>query len=152
MRPQWNEYFMEFAKLAAKRSTCIRSSGRQVGAVIVRDKQILATGYNGAPKGVRHCSEVGCIRDQKQVKSGTCHELCRGTHAEQNAIVQAAYQGTSVKGGILYSTLTPCVICAKMIINAGIVQVIYLEPYDDPYGTELMLEAGIDIARLSYAT
>jgi len=147
-RPSWNEYFMRFAVLAATRSTCIRKSGRHVGAVIVRDKQLLSTGYNGAPKGVRHCAETGCLRDQQNVKSGTCHEVCRGTHAEQNAIVQAAYQGTSLKGSTLYTTLTPCSICTKMIINAGIRHVYYLDMYDDPLGLEMMVEAGVVIEQL----
>lgn len=147
-RPSWNEYFMRFAILAATRSTCIRKSGRHVGAVIVRDKQLLSTGYNGAPKGVRHCAETGCLRDQQNVKSGTCHEVCRGTHAEQNAIVQAAYQGTSLRGSTLYTTLTPCSICTKMIINAGIQHVYYLDVYDDPLGLEMMIEAGVVIEQL----
>lgn len=145
-RPAWNEYFMKFAILASSRGTCLR---RKVGAVAVRDKQLLATGYNGAPKGVRHCSEVGCLRAESGVASGTRHEICRGMHAEQNAIVQAAYQGTSLRGATLYTTVTPCSICAKMIINAGIKHVYYLEPYNDPLGLELLVEAGVMIEQLT---
>ena len=115
MRPTWDEYFMEIVELVKTRSTCLR---RQVGALIVKDKRILCTGYNGAPVGCKHCSEVGCLRDQLGIPSGQRHELCRGIHAEQNALVQAAYSGTSVKGGTLYVTNQPCVLCAKMAINA----------------------------------
>ena len=130
--------------MVAKRSTCLR---RQVGALIVKDKRILATGYNGAPAGLKHCEEVGCIRKETQVPSGQRHELCRGLHAEQNAIIQAAYHGISIKGATLYCTTSPCVICAKMIINAGIKEVIYEEGYDDPLAMELLKEAGIKVER-----
>lgn len=140
---------MEFAKLAASRSTCVRKHGRKVGAVIVRDRQILATGYNGAPKGVSHCAEAGCLRDLRNVESGTHHEVCRGTHAEQNAICQAAYQGTSIKGALLYTTLSPCSICMKMIINAGISGVVMLEHYPDELSMEFAREAKIPVWELS---
>jgi len=154
-RPGWDEYFMRFAQLAAARSSCVRTGGRKVGAVIVKSKQLLATGYNGAPKGMAHCIDAGCIRDKLNIPSGTRHEMCRGTHAEQNAIIQAAYQGTSIRKATLYTTLYPCTICLKMIINAGIVEVVYLEDYPDPLSKELGMEAanlnmqtGMEIRRL----
>ncbi len=143
-RPSWKQYFMDITKMVAKRSTCLR---RQVGALIVKDKRILATGYNGAPSGLKHCEEVGCIRDKIKVPSGQRHELCRGLHAEQNAIIQAAYHGISIKGATMYCTTSPCVICAKMIINAGIKEVIYEEGYDDPLAMELLKEAGVKVER-----
>lgn len=140
MRPSWDEYFMEITRLVARRSTCLR---RQVGALIVKDKNILATGYNGAPSGVAHCLDTGCLREQLGIPSGERHELCRGLHGEQNAIIQAAKHGTSIDGSLLYCTTQPCIICAKMIINAGISQVVYGEGYPDRL-TELMFEeAGI---------
>ena len=120
-RPSWETYFMDITTLVAKRTTCTR---RAVGAVIVKDKRILSTGYNGAPSGIRHCAEVGCLREALNVQSGMRHELCRGIHAEQNAIIQAAYHGVSVKGASLYCTTQPCSICAKMIINAGLNRII----------------------------
>lgn len=144
MRPSWDEYFMEITRLVAKRSTCLR---RMVGAVIVKDRNILATGYNGAPSGVRHCSETGCLRERLQVPSGERHELCRGLHAEQNAIIQAAKHGTSIEGSILYCTTHPCGICAKMIINAGIRQVVYEEGYSDDISREMFAEAGVSVTR-----
>ena len=116
-RPSWQQYFMQMAILASSRSTCLR---RQVGAVLVKDNQILSTGYNGTPKGIRHCSEVGCLREKNNVPSGQMHELCRGLHAEQNAIIQAGLNGASSRGATLYCTHQPCIICAKMIINAEI--------------------------------
>lgn len=139
-RPDWDHYFMEMAQVVRKRSTCLR---RGVGAVIVRDKRIMATGYNGVPTGIAHCSERGCLREQMQVPSGQRHELCRGLHAEQNAIIQAAHLGLSIDGGTLYCTNQPCVICAKMIINAGIKRVVIAEGYPDPLAEEMLAEAGI---------
>src|SRR3990172_677398 len=127
-RPDWDEYFLDIADLVARRSTCRR---RNVGAVLVRDKRILATGYNGAPTGLRHCLDLGCLREQLQVPSGERHELCRWLHAEQNSIIQAALHGVSVREATLYCTNYPCVICAKMIINAGVAKVIYREGYRD---------------------
>src|SRR5512136_2014667 len=121
-RPSWDEYFMEITRLVARRSTCLR---RQVGAVLVKDKNILATGYNGAPSGVAHCLDAGCLREQLGIPSGERHELCRGLHAEQNAIIQAAFHGIRIQGATIYCTNQPCVICTKMIINAGIKEVIY---------------------------
>ena len=145
-RPSWPEYFMAIAGLVAKRSTCVR---RSVGAVLVKDKRILATGYNGAPAGIRHCSEVGCVRMSCSVPSGERHELCRGLHAEQNAIIQAAYHGIPIVGSMLYCTNKPCVICSKMLINAGIEKIVYGEHYDDTLADALLEEAGITIERFS---
>ncbi len=143
-RVSWDEYFMAFARLAATRSTCLR---RKVGAVIVKNRHIISTGYNGAPKGVRHCSETGCLRERLGIPSGQRHELCRGLHAEQNAIIQAALTGVSTDGGVIYCTNQPCVICAKMIINAGINTVIYEEGYTDELASEMFNEAGIKVIR-----
>lgn len=141
-RPSWDEYFMEIARLVAKRSTCLR---RQVGAVAVKEKRILATGYNGAPAGLRHCAEAGCLREQLGVPSGERHELCRAIHAEQNAIVQAALHGAALKGGTLYVTHQPCVLCAKILINAGIVRVVFCGDYPDPLAREFLTEAGVEL-------
>lgn len=143
-RPSWDTYFMEITELVAKRSTCTR---RAVGAVIVKDKRILSTGYNGAPSGVRHCLEVGCLREQLNVASGERHELCRGIHAEQNAIIQAAYHGVSIRDADLYCTNLPCSICAKMIINAGITTIYFRDGYADALSREMLEEAGVAILR-----
>ncbi len=144
-RPSWETYFMEIALLVAKRSTCLR---RMVGAVIVKDKRILSTGYNGAPSGVRHCIETGCLREQLKVPSGQRHELCRGIHAEQNAIIQAAYHGVSIKGATLYCTNLPCSICSKMIINAGIRRILYQAGYADDMSREMFGEAGVEVIQI----
>jgi len=144
-RPNWDEYFMGIAELISKRSTCLR---RGVGAVLVRDRRILATGYNGAPSGMRHCLDIGCLREQMKIPSGERHELCRGLHAEQNAIIQAALYGVSVNGSTLYCTNHPCIICSKMMINAGIVHVIVLENYKDDLAEEMLKEAGIGVSQL----
>jgi len=133
-RPSWDEYFMEITRLVVSRSTCLR---RQVGAVIVKEKKILATGYNGAPSGLPHCLEVGCLRDEMGIPSGERHELCRGLHAEQNAIIQAAYYGVSINGATLYCTNLPCIICTKMLINAGIARVVYEQGYADPLAYQM---------------
>jgi dCMP deaminase len=146
LRPSWPEYFMGITKLVATRSTCLR---RHVGAILVKDKRILASGYNGAPSGLRHCEEVGCLRANSSVPSGERHELCRGLHAEQNLILQAAYHGISIRGAILYCTNKPCVICTKMIINAGITKIYYEDGYDDPLSDQMLSEAGLEIERLS---
>ena len=143
-RPSWDTYFMNITALVAQRSTCTR---RAVGAIIVKDKRILSTGYNGAPTGIRHCLEVGCLRESLQVPSGERHELCRGIHAEQNAIIQAAYHGVSVKNAVLYCTNQPCAICAKMIINAGIKKIYYQSGYSDALAQEMLSEAGIDLIK-----
>ena len=141
-RPSWEEYFMEIARLVARRSTCLR---RQVGAVVVKEKNILATGYNGTPSGITHCSQVGCLRQRLGVPSGERHELCRGLHAEQNAIIQAAKHGINIGGSTLFSTHSPCVICSKMIINAGVKRIVFLEGYPDTLSLEMLGESGIEL-------
>jgi len=140
MRPSWDEYFLSIAQVVSGRSTCLR---RKVGALIVKDRRILTTGYNGAPRGLAHCSEAGCLREEAGAPSGTTHELCRGLHAEQNAMLQAAFHGVSIDGGTMYSTHQPCVLCTKMLINAGLVAVRYLEPYPDALAQKLLEEASI---------
>ena len=147
-RPGWDEYFMEITRLVAKRSTCLR---RQVGAVVVKDKNILATGYNGAPSGVAHCLDVGCLREKLNIPSGERHELCRGLHAEQNAIIQAAKHGTNIDGSTLYCTTMPCIICSKMIINAGIRRIVYEEGYCDQLAAEMIRESGVDVEKFGQA-
>jgi dCMP deaminase len=137
---------MSIAQLVATRSTCLR---RKVGAVLVKNKRILATGYNGAPTGVRHCEETGCLREQLEVAPGERHELCRGLHAEQNVIIQAAYYGVVTKGTTLYSTHLPCIICSKMLINAGVETIYYLDGYPDPLADEMLAEANVEVVRLS---
>ncbi len=144
MRPSWDEYFMQIVEIIKTRSTCLR---RQVGALIVKDKRILTTGYNGAPVGCQHCAEIGCMRERLNVPSGKNHELCRAIHAEQNAIVQAAYSGTSLNGGTLYVSTQPCSLCAKMIINAGIKRIVYDGDYPDPMAMELLKEANISVEK-----
>ncbi len=139
-RPSSDEYFMQMAKLAATRSTCLR---RKVGAVIVIDKHVLSTGYNGAPRGVSHCEEKGCLRIQMNVPSGTRHELCRGVHAEQNAVAQAALFGISVKGATIYTTTFPCSLCAKILINSGIKEIVYDEGYMDDLSKDILEETDI---------
>ncbi len=141
-RPTWDEYFLGIAELVSKRSTCLR---RSVGAVLVKDKRILATGYNGAPSKIRHCGETGCIRQKLQVPSGQRHELCRGLHAEQNAFLQAALHGSSVKDASIYSTTQPCIICAKMIINAGIKEVVIKGDYPDLMSKNILREAKVKV-------
>lgn len=145
-RPTWEEYFMDITRLVAKRSTCLR---RQVGAVLVMDKRILATGYNGAPSGLAHCLEVGCLREKNQVPSGERHELCRGLHGEQNAIIQAAFHGIRIQGATLYCTNLPCVICTKMIINAGIKEIVYDSGYADDLAREMLAEAHVPVRQAS---
>jgi len=133
---------MGIAHLVSKRSTCLR---RRVGAVLVKDKRILATGYNGAPQRIRHCEDVGCVREKLGIPSGERHELCRGLHAEQNAFLQAAYHGTSLKDASIYSTTQPCIICAKMIINAGIREVVIHGDYPDKMAKEFLREAKVKV-------
>ena len=140
-RPSWDQYFMDITRLVATRSSCLR---RQVGALLVKDRNILATGYNGVPSGISHCNDAGCLRERLAVPSGERHELCRGLHAEQNAIIQAAKHGTNIDGSTLYCTTMPCIICTKMIINAGIRKVIYAEGYADDLAREMIGEAGIE--------
>ncbi len=145
-RPTWDEYFMEMAELTAKRSTCSR---RNVGAVIVRDNRAVATGYNGAPRGLAHCEEMGgCLREKLGVPSGQRHELCRALHAEQNAIISAASMGNAIEGGTIYITHQPCVICAKMIVNAGIKRIVVREGYPDELSQEILDEAGLKVERM----
>ncbi len=143
IRPSWDSYFMKIAEDVSTRSTCIR---RQVGAVIVKDKRILTTGYNGVPSGISHCNESNCLRTKLNIPSGERVELCRGLHAEQNAIIQAAYYGISVKDARLYVTHKPCSICTKMLINSGIKDFIYRNPYPDTLADEMVLEAEIKIS------
>ena len=145
-RPSWDEYFMEMAELAAQRSTCLR---RHVGAVIVKDRHAVATGYNGAPSGVAHCDEIGgCLRQQLNVPSGQRHEICRALHAEQNAIIQAAKMGNTIDGATIYVTHQPCAICAKMIINSGIKRIIIKEAYPDEMAEQILAEAGIKCVKI----
>lgn len=146
MRPSWNEYFMQIAHLVKTRSTCLR---RQVGAVVIKDKRILATGYNGAPTHCTHCSEIGCLREQLEIPSGERHELCRALHAEQNVIAQAALHGISLQGATLYVTTQPCSLCAKLIINSGLSHVIYQGNYPDPLATQLLKESGITLTQFN---
>ncbi len=145
-RPSWEEYFMEIAALVARRSTCLR---RQVGAVMVKGKNILATGYNGTPSGITHCEQTGCLRQQLNVPSGERHELCRGLHAEQNAIIQAAKHGTNIADATLYCTNSPCIICSKMLINAGVQRIIYREGYPDLLSMEMLAESGVEVLEFS---
>ncbi len=132
---------MQIAHLVATRSTCIR---RKVGAVIVKDKRILSTGYNGVPSGLQHCLDIGCLRDKLKIPSGERQELCRGLHAEQNAIIQGAMYGVSLMGSVIYVTNQPCITCAKMLIQSGIIKIYYQGDYPDPLSLEMLGEAGID--------
>ena len=141
-RPSWDEYFMKLTHEVATRTTCLR---RAVGAIIVKDRRILATGYNGVPSGLAHCSETGCLRQELGVPSGQRHEICRGLHAEQNAIIQAARYGIDISESTIYVTTQPCVVCAKMIINAGITEIVYANPYDDTLAMSMLEESGITL-------
>ena len=141
-RPSWDEYFMSISEDVSQRSTCLR---RKVGAVIVKEKRILATGYNGAPRGISHCTPKKCLRMKHKIASGERHELCRGLHAEQNAIIQAALHGVSIKGASIYITHQPCSICTKMLINSGIKEFLIKSPYPDPLAEEMIKEAKIKI-------
>ena len=145
-RPSWDSYFMDITLVVATRSTCLR---RQVGALLVRDKRILSSGYNGAPRGLDHCLDIGCMREKLGIPSGQRQELCRGLHAEQNAIVHAAYHGINIAGSTLYVTHQPCITCAKMIINAGITRVIFAGEYPDEHSVELMVQADIQLEAFS---
>jgi dCMP deaminase len=145
MRPTWDEYFMSIVEMVKTRSTCMR---RQVGAVIVRDKRILTTGYNATPSGLKHCSEVGCLRDELEIPSGERHELCRGIHAEQNAIIQAAIFGVSIQDSTIYTNLSPCILCTKMIINSGITRIVTREAYNDALALKMLEESGIEYVKL----
>jgi len=143
-RPSWDEYFLEISDLVSRRATCLR---RQVGALIVKDKRILATGYNGAPMGLPHCLDIGCLREKLKIPSGERHELCNGLHAEQNALLQASLHGVSVKDSTLYCTNQPCIICAKMIINAGIKEIVMLEGYPDNMSMDFFKKAKIAVRK-----
>jgi len=144
-RADWQQYFFKFDNLASERSTCLR---RKVGAVLVKDNMVIATGYNGPPRGLPHCSEVGgCKRATMNIPSGERHELCRGLHAEQNAIIQAARSGLNINGCDLYCSNRPCAICTKMIINAGISKVFYYEDYNDPLAEELTKQSKVQFIK-----
>ena len=146
MRVSWDEYFMEIAEIVKTRSTCMR---RQIGAVIVKDNRIITTGYNGAPSGGRHCTEIGtCYRQEHNIPSGERHEMCRALHAEQNAIIQAARIGNTTDGATIYVTNQPCVICAKMCINAGIRRIVYKDSYPDELAVKMLNEAGIELVKM----
>jgi dCMP deaminase len=142
-RLPWPEYFLNITRLVAERSTCRR---RKVGALAVRDRRILATGYNGAPRGLRDCLELGCLREKLGIPSGQRHELCRGLHAEQNVIIQAAVHGVSLEGAEIYCTHQPCLICAKMLINCGVRAVHYASAYPDAMSEEMFAEAGVSLS------
>jgi len=153
-RPDTEEYFLKIASVVAERSTCRR---HHVGAVAVKDKHILATGYNGAPSGLKDCLELGCLRDEMNIPSGTRHEICRGIHAEQNVIIQASLHGISLEGSTIYATHTPCRLCAKMLVNAKIKRYVSYGKYDDNSFVDLFQEAGIEFeikkrpsSRISY--
>ena len=153
-RPDIDEYFLKIASVVAERATCRR---HHVGAVAVRNKHILATGYNGAPSGAKDCLTLGCLRDELKIPSGTRHEICRGIHAEQNVIIQAGLHGVSIEGSTIYATHTPCVLCAKMLTNAKIKRFVSFGSYNDDSFLELFREAGIEIdvkkrpsAKISY--
>jgi dCMP deaminase len=141
-RPSWDAYFLEITRAVARRSTCLR---RQVGAIVVRDKRLLTTGYNGAPAGLAHCSETGCLRAELGIPAGERHELCRGLHAEQNALLQAALYGIALQGATLYCTTAPCLICAKMLINAGLRRVVFLDAYPDDLARHFLAAAGVEL-------
>lgn len=139
-RPSWDEYFMKIAHLVAERSTCLRHN---IGAVLVKDKQILTTGYNGAAAGIKDCLELGCLRDKLKIKSGTRHEICRAIHAEQNAIIQAALHGVSTENAMIYCTHSPCILCAKILVNAKIKKYITCRNYPDKEYLDLFKQAKI---------
>ncbi len=144
-RPSWDEYFLKITQDVSERATCVK---RQVGAIIVKNNRILSTGYNGAPKGFDHCSDKTCIRKQMGLPSGQRHELCRGLHAEQNAIIQAALHGVSIDGGTLYCNYQPCAICVKMIINAGIKKLVYSGGYPDELAEEMMKSSKLEVVKI----
>jgi len=139
-RPGIDEYFLKIAMVVAERSTCLR---HHVGAVAVRDKHILATGYNGAASGLKDCLELGCLRDEMNIESGTRHEICRAIHAEQNVIIQAALHGTTLAGATIYVTHSPCILCARMLVNAKIERYVTFGSYADNSFIDLFQEAGI---------
>lgn len=147
-RPDVDEYFMKMVELVSTRTTCLR---RRVGAVLVKDGHVISTGYNGAPRGLKHCIEIGCIRQKMNIPSGERHELCRAVHAEQNAVVQAAYHGISTAGATLYTTGHPCTQCAKILINAGIKEIVYEDDsYNDPLSRDILTESNIKMRRIEH--
>lgn len=146
-RLPWKDYFLNITYMVAERSTCIR---RKVGAIAVKDKRILATGYNGAPKNLRHCLDLGCLRRSMGIPSGERHEICRGLHAEQNVIIQAALYGIDLEGADLYCTTHPCVLCSKMLINCGIKTIYYAESYPDGLAVAMLEEAGVATRKLDF--
>jgi dCMP deaminase len=145
-RPDWDQYFMKITRDVAERSTCLK---RKVGAIVVKDHRVLSTGYNGAPKNIEHCSKAGCLRKKLKVPSGQRHELCRGLHAEQNAIIQAAVHGVKIDGATMYCTFQPCIICVKMMINAGIKKLIYGGDYPDKLALKMLKESKMKVERSS---
>lgn len=147
-RPTWDEFFSQIAKLVARRSTCKR---RNIGSVLVKDRQILATGYNGAPRGMAHCLDVGCLRDELKIPSGTRLEVCRAVHGEINAIIQCASHGVETRGSELYVTAHPCKICSRIIVNAGIERVIICGEYSDKDGVDVLQEAGVKVDYINVA-
>lgn len=146
MRPDWDTYFMKMALLVAERSTCRR---HHVGAVIVRDRRILTTGYNGAAAGTKDCLQLGCLRNELKIPSGTRHEICRAIHAEQNAIIQAGLHGTTTRGATIYCTHSPCILCAKMLVNAGIKRFVMCTDYADPSYKDLFRQAGVAYKKIA---
>ena len=144
-RLSWDQYYMRITHLVARRSTCLR---RVVGAIAVKDKRILATGYNGAPAGLEHCLDVGCLREELGIPSGERHELCRGLHAEQNVIIQAAIHGVSITGSFIYCTTQPCLICSKMLINCGIKKIFFSQGYPDRLAQEMLTRAQVEFELL----
>jgi dCMP deaminase len=143
-RPEWDEYFLKITRDVSERATCVK---RKVGAIIVKENHILATGYNGTPKGFTHCTEENCIRKQMNVPSGQRHELCRGLHAEQNAIIQAAWHGVKIEGGTMYCTYQPCAICVKMLINAGIRKLVYAGGYPDELAQQMLKDSRLPVVK-----
>ncbi|NLU49075.1 MAG: cytidine deaminase [Syntrophomonadaceae bacterium] len=144
-RPSWDEYFLELAEMVAKRSTCVR---RHVGAVLVKEERIIATGYNGAPQGLTHCLDAGCLREEKGIPSGYRYELCRGVHAEQNAVINAARYGVSTLDSVLYCTNQPCVLCARMLINAGVKKIVHRGDFQDDLAVQFLREAGVELLEI----
>ncbi len=143
-RPAWDDYFLEITHLITSRATCLR---RKVGALLVKDKRILSTGYNGPPRDLPHCEETGCLRDKLKIPSGERQEICRGLHAEQNAIIQAALYGIPAKGSVLYCTHQPCLTCAKMIINVGITKIVFQGTYPDPLALDMLKAAKVELIK-----
>jgi dCMP deaminase len=143
-RPSWDEYFIAIVNEIAKRSTCIR---RSVGAVLVKDKRILSTGYNGAVRNSPHCTDVGCLREKYGIESGSRHELCRGLHAEQNALLFAVASGINTEGSTMYCKNQPCILCAKMMVQAGVKRVVYCEDYPDDLAKQIFLENNVELCK-----